>query len=185
MSDGDYSEEEDYEYEYTDEEDDGPAEDISMDASQEDSVSDRPTDAPAKCSMPTKKPVDNPNAPPLSSDGKFDFDDESGIRLLPANELKPIMKKHVREAVEVLGVPPSAAAILMREHKWAKERLFQSFFDNPEKMQKKCGVLARCQNSGGEGKKRRQTVTAVVHALRRNASIVKYASMKMASKPAK
>lgn len=69
--------------------------------------------------------------------------------MLPADELKPVMDENVREVVEVLGTPSSAAAVLMREHKWAKERLFQSFFDNPEKTQKKCGVLARCQNAGG------------------------------------
>jgi len=156
MSDGDYSEEEeDYEYEYTDEEDDGPAEDISMDASQEDSASDRPTDAPpGKYSMNIKKQqVDNPNAPPPAG-GKFDFEDEFGIRMLPADDLAPVMKKHVREVVEVLGVPSGAAAVLMREHKWAKERLFQSFFDNPEKAQEKCGVLARCQKSGGGEEKK-------------------------------
>lgn len=73
--------------------------------------------------------------------------DEFGIRMLPADELKPVMNDQIQEAVEVLGVPPSAAAILLREHKWAKERLFQSFFDNPEAVEEKCGVLARCRNA--------------------------------------
>ena len=46
-----------------------------MDASQEDSVSNRPTDAPEKYSMPNKRSVNNPNAPPLSVSGaKFDFE---------------------------------------------------------------------------------------------------------------
>ena len=79
--------------------------------------------------------------------------------MLYASELKPVMDDQVREVVEVLKVPASAAAILMREHKWAKERLFDRFWDNSTKVQEKCGVLARCQNSiegasgsGGEEK---------------------------------
>jgi ariadne-1 len=79
------------------------------------------------------------------------FSDGFGIRMLPADELKPVMNDQIQEAVEVLGAPPGAAAILLREHKWAKERLFQSFFDNPIKIQEKCGVLARCRSSGGDG----------------------------------
>jgi ariadne-1 len=53
--------------------------------------------------------------------------------------------------VDVLDIPPSAASILMREHKWAKERLFQAFFDNPDKVQEKCGVKARCSGSSSIG----------------------------------
>lgn len=163
MSDGDYSEE-DYEYEYTDDEDGtgGDDEDVSMDGSQEGSRDGIDNTKSAK-KMPSKqksstsvnerkKTVENANI--SQSGGKFDFEDGLGIRMLPAHELKPIMGDHVREVVEVLGAPPCAAAILMREHKWAKERLFQSFFDNPEKVQNDCGVLARCRAyvDNGEGK---------------------------------
>mmetsp|Transcript_11209 Transcript_11209/g.27549 ORF Transcript_11209/g.27549 Transcript_11209/m.27549 type:complete len:536 (-) Transcript_11209:233-1840(-) len=142
--------EEDYEYEYTDDEDDQGAEDMSMDASQEGSDNDRINDTRAMA--PTKYSMDNPNAPPMGG-GKFDFEGDGGygIRMLPANELKPVMDEQVQEVVEVLGAPPSAAAVLMREHKWAKERLFQSFFDNPEKVQEKCGVLNRCHYVEGDG----------------------------------
>lgn len=136
--------EEDYEYEYTDDEDDGAGgEDMSMDASQDGDDSEM---APAKRTSIRRSVGDNPNAPP-----DFQLEDESGIRMLPAEDLKPIMDENVQEVVEVLGAPPSAAAVLMREHKWAKERLFQSFFDNPEKVQKKCGVLARCHSVGDDG----------------------------------
>ncbi|KAL7553867.1 hypothetical protein ACHAWF_017206 [Thalassiosira exigua] len=164
MSDDEYSEE-DYEYEYTDDEDGPDVEDVSMDnTSQGDEDMEeaaRPDEEPAKLAASTKRRssgptggagrrgsgragVDNPNAPPV---GNFDFDE--GIRMLPAGDLVPVMNEQVREVVEVLGVPSCAAAVLMREHKWAKERLFQSFFDDPEKVQKKCGVLARCQAAGG------------------------------------
>jgi ariadne-1 len=89
-----------------------------------------------------------------SSHESFPTTDEFGIRMLPADELKPVMNDQIQEAVEVLGIPSSAAAILLREHLWAKERLFQSFFDNPEAVQEKCGVLARCRNATGVGEKK-------------------------------
>lgn len=172
MSDDEYSEE-DYEYEYTDDEDGPGVEGDSMDASQEELVNDHITGArakPAKDNMANKRRSigsmdesrrsgDSANAPPLSG-GKFDFEDGCAIRMLPADELKPIMNNHVQEVVEVLGAPPSAAAILMREHKWAKERLFQSFFDNPEKVQGKCGVLARCQTSRTDGEEKTANTAA-------------------------
>ena len=46
--------------------------------------------------------------------------DGSAFRMLPAPELKSVMAGQVREVVEVLGVPPSAAHVLMREHKVSK-----------------------------------------------------------------
>ncbi|KAL9190222.1 hypothetical protein ACHAXT_007433 [Thalassiosira profunda] len=121
------SDEEDYEYEYTDDEDgdDGNAMDVS----------DTQPRAVRK----------------MSGVDVLNDDKDDGIRMLPSGELKSIMDNHVKEAVEVLGVPACAAAILLREHKWAKERLFQSFFDNPEKVKEKCGVLARCQSPGASG----------------------------------
>jgi hypothetical protein len=53
----------------------------------------------------------------------------------------------VQDVADVCGCPESAAAILMREHKWDKERLLESYVDDPARVQKKCGVLARCQGS--------------------------------------
>eukprot|EP00956_Cyclotella_meneghiniana_P026671 scaffold58259_cov107-Cyclotella_meneghiniana.AAC.1 len=79
--------------------------------------------------------------------------------MLPASELKPIMSAQCQEVVDVLHVPPSAASILMREHKWAKERLFQAFFDNPEKVQEKCGVRFRCSCQTGADEKVAKTAT--------------------------
>jgi len=84
--------------------------------------------------------------------------------MLPAEELKPVMQEQITEAVEVLGAPSSASHILLREHKWAKERLFQSFFDNPEKVQEKCGVLSRCQGelSGVNADKKKPAASVAV-----------------------
>lgn len=94
------------------------------------------------------------------------------IRMLPAEDLKPVMDEQINETVEVLGAPASAAAILLREHKWAKETLFQSFFDNPEKVQEKCGVLNRCQGGGNDGgdKKPAAAVAAAPTSSRRTRS---------------
>ena len=92
--------------------------------------------------------------------------------MLPAEDLKPVMDEQINETVEVLGAPASAAAILLREHKWAKETLFQSFFDNPEKVQEKCGVLNRCQSGGNDGgdKKPAAAVAAAPTSSRRTRS---------------
>ena len=70
--------------------------------------------------------------------------DASAIRMMGAADILPIMKKRLRDVTEVLDVPVSAAAILMREHKWAKERLFEVYLNKPEKLQEACGVQFRC-----------------------------------------
>mmetsp|Transcript_8770 Transcript_8770/g.17900 ORF Transcript_8770/g.17900 Transcript_8770/m.17900 type:complete len:476 (-) Transcript_8770:1994-3421(-) len=63
--------------------------------------------------------------------------------MLNSTDLIPIMKRRLKEVTEVLDVPPSAAAALMRENKWAKERLFETFYNDPDKILKSCGVLER------------------------------------------
>jgi ariadne-1 len=77
--------------------------------------------------------------------------DGFGVRMLPTDELRPVMNDRIRKAAEVLGAPPVAAAIILREHEWEKERMFQSFFDDPDRVKEKCGVLARCRHSGDAG----------------------------------
>ena len=60
--------------------------------------------------------------------------DGFGARMLPVDKLGPVMNDRIRETAEVLGAPPGAAAILLREHEWEKERLFQSFFNDPDRV---------------------------------------------------
>lgn len=119
-------EESDYEYEYSDgsecSEDDYPVED-SDDEMEWDGMS------------------ENPNAPPDIPGNKGRG---GSIRLLPAKDVIPEMKRRLDDVTEVLGVPASAAAILLREHKWSKEVLLENFYDHPEKLQRKHGVYARC-----------------------------------------
>lgn len=97
----------------------------------------------------------NPNAAPVrivstnttSGDLEFSSSCTSGIRMLDSSDLVPIMKHKIVEVTSVLEVPTSAASILLREHKWVKERVFESFFsDDSEKIQEKCGIRSRCQN---------------------------------------
>lgn len=71
--------------------------------------------------------------------------------MLNSKDLIPIMNHRLKEVTEVLDVPPSAAAALMRENKWAKERLFETFYNDPDKLLKSCGVLARSRNSESGG----------------------------------
>eukprot|EP00978_Attheya_sp_CCMP212_P007788 scaffold18138_cov64-Attheya_sp.AAC.4 len=56
------------------------------------------------------------------------------------------MKRRLKDVTDVLHIPASAAAVLMREHGWAKERLFEVFYSDGENMQEKCGVRGRCSN---------------------------------------
>lgn len=63
--------------------------------------------------------------------------------MLPSDEILPEMKRRLKDVVDVLGIPASAAAVLLREHKWSKDVLFEKFFVDPEKLSKKYGVFFR------------------------------------------
>jgi ariadne-1 len=64
--------------------------------------------------------------------------------MLPADEMVPEMKRRLKDAVDVLDVPQSAAAVLLREHKWSKEVLLEKFYNDPHKLEQKYGVFYRC-----------------------------------------
>ena len=65
--------------------------------------------------------------------------------MLDSAELVPYMKKKIADVTSVLEIPSSAATILLREHKWVKERVFDVYYgDESEKIQEKCGVRSRC-----------------------------------------
>jgi len=116
----------DYEYEYSEEEDDYMSDDASMEyiASQGKAAA----------------AGGNPNAAPtLSSVGK-----KVGIHIMPCENLVPEMKRILEDVTEVLDIPASAAAVLMREHKWSKDVLLENFFANSSTLLKKCGVYHRC-----------------------------------------
>jgi len=61
-----------------------------------------------------------------------------------AEELRPEMKRRLKDVTEVLNVPNSAAAVLLRKYNWSKEALLEHYMANTDKVLKKAGVYARC-----------------------------------------
>eukprot|EP00934_Nitzschia_sp_Nitz4_P002443 Nitzschia sp. Nitz4//scaffold6_size259037//159187//160943//NITZ4_001088-RA/size259037-augustus-gene-0.297-mRNA-1//1//CDS//3329556935//2438//frame0 len=120
MSDGEY------EYEYSDDEDyvlEEDDDDVDMDMG----------------STPVGS-AENPNAAPNLPGGGH----KSGIRMLPCEDLVPEMKRRLKEVREILDIPDSAAAALLREYSWNPELLLEVFYTNSEKLLRKCGVYHRC-----------------------------------------
>jgi len=117
-------EEDDYEYDYSDDEDcEFEDEDDEMDWNP-------------SCTAGIAS--ENPNAAPTICGSK------KGIQILPAEDLIPDMKRRQKDVAEILNIPPSAATVLLREHNWSKERLCEVFYEDSEKLLKKCGVFNRC-----------------------------------------
>lgn len=81
---------------------------------------------------------ENPNAAPTMSGI------QKGIRILAAEELVPDMKRRIKDVSEILGMPTAAAAVLLRQHKWSKDWLCEVFYEDSERILKKCGVYNRC-----------------------------------------
>mmetsp|Transcript_36092 Transcript_36092/g.51066 ORF Transcript_36092/g.51066 Transcript_36092/m.51066 type:complete len:503 (-) Transcript_36092:263-1771(-) len=107
-----------YEYDYSDEDD----EDYPVVDSDDD--------------MEWNHTEDNPNAAPVMMC-------KAGIRMLPSDEIKPEMKRRLKDVIEILDIPSSAAAVLLREHKWSKEILLEKYYAEPEKLARKYGVYFR------------------------------------------
>mmetsp|Transcript_4443 Transcript_4443/g.5437 ORF Transcript_4443/g.5437 Transcript_4443/m.5437 type:complete len:602 (-) Transcript_4443:808-2613(-) len=84
-------------------------------------------------------------------------DNSTAIRMVSTSEIVPVMKRRIAEISDVLAVPPSAAQPLLRRHKWAKDRLFDSYTTDSEKEIKDAGVFFRCtkrfksDNENGNG----------------------------------
>uniref|UniRef100_A0A7S2IJU9 RBR-type E3 ubiquitin transferase n=1 Tax=Helicotheca tamesis TaxID=374047 RepID=A0A7S2IJU9_9STRA len=66
------------------------------------------------------------------------------VRMVIWSDLQPTMKQQLFEVVEVLGIPSSAASVLMREFRWSKEQLLEEFTNNPDRVKTLCGVYNRC-----------------------------------------
>lgn len=162
--------EEEYEYDYSDEDefmDQQQQQTGDDDASMADLDEDERGNSENNTKTHNKKPrsssteltSDNPNAAPVkgfygreeadygegSSSLQGGINQVEGIRMLESAELMPVMKRRIREVTEVLSIPESAAGVLMREHKWAKERLFEIFYTDPEALLDKYGVRCRCE----------------------------------------
>jgi len=70
--------------------------------------------------------------------------DESEIRMVGTSEIVPIMNQKIKDVTEILAIPPSAAVPLLRHHKWDKDRLFDSYTTNSERELRDAGVYHRC-----------------------------------------
>jgi len=145
-------EDEEYEYDYSDAEDENElSEQMSVEGDDPNMGSfengTAETSNTRKKSNTPRLANSNPNAAPMGHycDSSDVLDkDPAAVRILAATDILPIMEKRLRDVTEVLGIPKSAALILLREHKWAKERLFEIFYNDPEKIQASCGVKFRC-----------------------------------------
>mmetsp|Transcript_6086 Transcript_6086/g.12526 ORF Transcript_6086/g.12526 Transcript_6086/m.12526 type:complete len:511 (-) Transcript_6086:195-1727(-) len=123
------SDEEDYEYEYSDDDEGYEYESGDDDVEMKDGWNPTSTEGIAS---------ENPNAAPTMPGT------QKGIRILPAKELAPVMKRRLTDVSEILGIPPAAASVLLREHKWSKDCLCEVFYEDSEKLLKKYGVCYRC-----------------------------------------
>ena len=61
-----------------------------------------------------------------------------------ASEIRPEMKRRWDETVEVLGITPAAATILLQKYKWSKESLLEDYMNDSDKVLKAAGVYHRC-----------------------------------------
>lgn len=71
----------------------------------------------------------------------------AGITVYSAEELYPEMARQISDVQEVLGISSAAVSVLMRQHKWLKDRLLQAYMDDDEKILTKAGVYHRCRDT--------------------------------------
>mmetsp|Transcript_16792 Transcript_16792/g.26193 ORF Transcript_16792/g.26193 Transcript_16792/m.26193 type:complete len:577 (+) Transcript_16792:125-1855(+) len=152
--------ESDYDYEYSD--DDGVVEDESMaDAESQGSHNKRSREDCDDSSVDADSSdvtSENPNAPRDRSSNistaNFSRFGSNAVQVMDSSELKPVMVQKLREVTDVLQIPEAAAFVLLREHRWNKERLFELFYSSGgesesgimgEGVLKASGVLERCK----------------------------------------
>lgn len=62
---------------------------------------------------------------------------------MKGDELIPEMTGRIKDITEVLDIPASAAAVILREHSWNKEVVLEVFYNDPDALLQKCGVYNR------------------------------------------
>ena len=65
---------------------------------------------------------------------------------MSADDLRPEMQSRIKDVAEVLGVPASAAGVLLRQYFWSKENLLEDYMNDAEDILKENGVYHRCYN---------------------------------------
>ena len=69
---------------------------------------------------------------------------KSGIRMMQADEIRPEMNARCKDVTEVLGIPESAAAVLLNAFHWSKEALLERYMNDSDEILKHAGVYSRC-----------------------------------------
>jgi len=71
--------------------------------------------------------------------------DSSLVRMTSSNELSSVLNDRINEVSELFNLRSSVAHVLLRHFRWNKERFFELYTSNPEKVVKDAGVAARCK----------------------------------------
>ena len=69
---------------------------------------------------------------------------KTGIRMMQAMEIRPEMDARCKDVTEMLGIPMSAAAVLLNSFHWSKEALLEQYMNDSDRILKKAGVYNRC-----------------------------------------
>ena len=77
---------------------------------------------------------------------------KSGIRILKAEGLRPVMQRRIADVTDILGVSSAAAAVLLRQYNFSKEQLLEEYMLNSSAILKKAGVYHRCGNNAVSAK---------------------------------
>lgn len=161
MTDVSYSDDE-YVYEYSDEEDMEYPEEEDRTSLYNKRLA--PYSSSSPCSLEASGGYSSSR--PKTEKGNFlglDRSFPSDIQLLDSSEIFRNMKRRIHEVTDVLAIPPSSAGVLLREHKWLKESLYEKYYNNPEKIQEKCGVRARCNFKNGSQSKSSSKSAGKIH----------------------
>jgi ariadne-1 len=67
--------------------------------------------------------------------------------MMNAQELRPEIRRRLKDVAEVLGIPPVTAPPLLQNYKWSKEAVLEAYMRDSEKLFKKCGIYHRAGNS--------------------------------------
>lgn len=68
-------------------------------------------------------------------------------KVLSPADIEAQQRKQINEVIEVLGLPPESAAILLRYSRWNKERLFEEYMDRSEQLLEAAGLGAGSMNN--------------------------------------
>jgi ariadne-1 len=133
------SDESEYEYQYSDGDDDD-----DNDQEEEDEIG---YDSNSVDMMDEDGDNDGGGSQDKSASDMLQKDNGTEIQMLNTSAIKTLMKQRMSSITDVLEVPPSVAQPLLRRHKWAKDRLLESYMVDSDKELKESGVFFRSNRS--------------------------------------